>query len=77
MQLAPVTVPAVLVIGAHDRSWAPIGRAYLARARSLGDSATVAIEAPESGHFDLIAPTTTTWTVVVDALKQLVARMRR
>ncbi len=77
MRLVPVAVPAVLVMGTRDRSWAPIGRAYLARARSVGDSATVAIEAPESGHFDLIAPTTITWTVVMDALQQLVARTRR
>ena len=77
MQLAPVTVPAVLVIGAHDRSWAPVGRAYLARARSVGDSTTLAIDAPESGHFDLLAPTTTTWPIVMEALKQLVSRMRR
>ena len=77
MQLAPVSVPAVLVIGAHDRMWAPIGRAYLTRARALGDSATLAVDAPESGHFDLLAPTTTTWPVVMTALKELVARMRK
>jgi pimeloyl-ACP methyl ester carboxylesterase len=77
MQLAPITVPAVLVIGAHDRTWGPVGRAYVARLRSLGDSATLAVDAPESGHFDLLAPTTTTWPIVVDALRQLVAGMRK
>jgi acetyl esterase/lipase len=75
MQLAPIPVPQVLVIGAHDRTWAPIGRSYLARARAVGDTTVTAMEALDSGHFDLLAPTTTTWSVVVGALKQLVARI--
>jgi acetyl esterase/lipase len=76
MQLVPIPVPQVLVIGAHDRTWAPIGRAYVARARAVGDSTTIVVDAADSGHFDLLAPTTTTWPVVIDALKRLVAKIR-
>lgn len=77
MQLVPVPVPQVLVIGALDRTWAPVGRSYLARVAEVGDTTVVVIDAPESGHFDLLAPTTTTWPIVMGALKQLVARMRK
>ena len=71
MQLVPIPVRQVLVIGAHDRSWGPIGRSYLARTRAVGDSTVLAIDAPDAGHFDLLAPTTTTWPIVIGALKQL------
>ena len=77
MQLAPVGVPQELVIGALDRMWAPIGRAYVARANAVRDTMFRAVEAPESGHFDLLAPGSTTWPLVVNALKQLVARIGR
>lgn len=77
MQLVPIAVPQVHVIGALDRNWAPIGRAYLARARAAGDTTVQSVEAPDAGHFDLLAPTTTTWPIVINALKQLVTRMSR
>ena len=77
MQLVPIAVPQVMVIGAQDRMWAPIGRSYLARALAAGDSTVQAVEAPESGHFDLLAPTTSTWPIVFTALKQLVARIAK
>lgn len=77
MQLVPIPAPQAHVIGAQDRTWAPIGRAYLARARAAGDSTAQAIEAPESGHFDLLAPTTSTWPIVFNALRQLVARIAK
>ena len=77
MRLVPIPAPQVHVIGAHDRMWAPIGRAYLARALAAGDSTVQAIDAPESGHFDLLAPTTSTWPIVFSALRQLVARIAK
>lgn len=77
MQLAPVQVPKALVIGAFDRTWAPIGRAYMARAAAVGDTTMILVDAPDSGHFDMLAPTTTTWPFIIGALKQLRARMRR
>jgi acetyl esterase/lipase len=71
MRLAPIGLPQVLIVGALDSTWAPIGRAYAARARALGDTALQLIEAPNSGHFELIAPATSTWPIVIGALKKL------
>ena len=77
MQLAPIPVPQTLVIGAHDASWGPVGRAYVARAVAAGDTQVRIVEAPESGHFEMISPATTTWPLVVDALRALFAQMGR
>lgn len=76
MQLAPIGVPQVLVVGALDKSWAPVGRAYFARARAAGDSAVTLVEAPEAGHFELVAPKTTTWPIVIRELKAMFARLK-
>ena len=77
MQLAPVGVPQVHVLGAHDRTWTPIGRAYVQRARELGDTSITVIDAPDAGHFELIAPASSTWPIVIRELKALVATISR
>jgi len=77
MRLAPVGVPQTLIVGARDASWAPYGRSYYARATALGDTTVRLIEAPESGHFELIAPATSTWPIVIRELKALFARIDR
>lgn len=77
MQLAPIPVPQTLIIGAHDTTWGPVGRAYAARAAAAGDTRVRIVEARDSGHFEMIAPSTTTWPLVVDALRALVAGMAR
>ena len=77
MQLSPIGVPQQLVIGALDRQWAPIGRSYVARAGVTGDTQVEVVDAPESGHFEMLAPDTTTWPLVIDALKRLMARISR
>ena len=76
MQLAPIGLPQMLIVGAHDSTWGPIGRAYAARARAAGDTAVRLIEAPDAGHFELIAPATSTWPVVIGALRDLMAAIR-
>lgn len=76
MQLAPVDVPEVLIVGAKDKTWGPHGRAYAAHARAVGDTTLTLIEAPESGHFELIAPATSTWPLVIGNLKMMFARMK-
>lgn len=73
MQLAPVGVPQVLVVGALDRTWGPVGRAYYARAVAAGDPAVRMVEAPEAGHFDAVAPTTSSWRFVIEGLRSLTA----
>lgn len=75
--LAPIGVPQVLIIGALDRSWGPAGRAYQPIAEAAGDTQVRFVEAPASGHFDVIAPTTTTWPLVMGALKGLFAKIRQ
>jgi acetyl esterase/lipase len=75
MQLTPIGVPQQLVIGALDRTWTPIGRTYAAHAAAARDMQIEVVEAPESGHFDMLAPDTTTWPLVINALKRLVARI--
>lgn len=76
MRLAPIGVRQVLIVGAHDQSWAPAGRAYAAHARAAGDTGIVLMEAPESGHFELIAPASTTWPVVIGAIQKMFAELK-
>jgi acetyl esterase/lipase len=65
-------VPQVVIIGAHDSQFASFGRSYARLATSRGETQLKVIDAPDSGHFDLIAPTTPTWVVVLSALRQLI-----
>jgi acetyl esterase/lipase len=69
--LAPIGVPQILIVGGQDRNWGPPGRAYHALAAAAGDTLARLVEAPGSGHFDIIAPTTTTWPLVVQSLRTL------
>lgn len=75
MQLAPIGVPQALVVGGLDTRWEPVGRAYYERAVAVGDTLVHLIAAEASGHFDMIAPTTATWPIVVDALDALFRRL--
>ncbi len=76
-RLMSVDVPQRLVIGAHDRSWAPSGRAYFERARAAGSSPVALREAPESAHFEMIVPSTWSWPVVMEELEALTREMAR
>jgi hypothetical protein len=64
-------------VGARDVSWAPYGRSYYARATAVGDTTVRLIAAPEAGHFERIAPATTTWAIGIRKLKALFARIDR
>jgi acetyl esterase/lipase len=70
MQLAPVPVPQTLVIGALDTAWGPVGRAYYRRALEAGDEGVTVLEAPQSGHFEMIVPGTSTWPLVMQAFER-------
>ena len=76
MRLAPVGVPQTLVIGAKDASWGPVGRAYFARTRAVGDSTARLVELPESGHFEMIDPGSSSWPAVYAALQATVAGVK-
>ena len=71
-QLLPIGVPQTLIIGGRDSSFASFGRSYAALARSKGEKTVHAIEIPEAGHFDVIAPTTSAWSVVQRSLRDLI-----
>ena len=71
VELVPLGVPQLVVIGRHDRNWAPAGRRYIEAAKSKGADVKV-IEATESGHFEMIDPSTSTWPLVRDAASDLV-----
>lgn len=67
---APADVPQVLVIGKHDKNWAPPGLRYFEAARERGDDIRV-IDAAESGHFEMIDPDSSTWPIVLEAARQM------
>lgn len=69
-ELVPLGVPQRLVIGAYDEAWGPVGRRYFELAHAAGDDVRV-IEAKESGHFEMIDPSTSTWPIVRDAAREL------
>ena len=73
--LLPIGVPQVLLVGGQDRNWGPAGRAYHALAVAARDSIVRLVEAPASGHFDVIAPTSTSWGLVMGALRDLFRRI--
>jgi acetyl esterase/lipase len=73
MRLMPSGVPQRLVIGALD-GWAPAGQAYYDAAIADGGSDVTRVEAPESGHFEMIAPTSSTWPIVLEELRRLTGR---
>jgi acetyl esterase/lipase len=70
-ELVPLNVKQILVVGRHDRNWAPVGRRYFERARAAGDDVRW-IEAPDSGHFEVIDPESSTWPLVRDAALELI-----
>ena len=71
----PLGVPQSIIIGAHDSQFATFGRSYAKLAQSRSDTQLRVIEAPDSGHFDLIAPTTSTWAIVERSMQELFARL--
>lgn len=75
VRLAPIGVPQTVFVGAHDGTWGPSGRAYHEAATAAGDTDAVLVVAPESGHFEMIVPRTTTWPLVVEALADLYRRL--
>ena len=75
--LLPIGVPQILLVGAQDRNWGPAGRSYYPLAVAARDTLARLVEAPGSGHFNVIAPTTTTWGLVIESLRDLFGRIGR
>ena len=55
----------------------PVGRAYYEHAVAVSDVGVRLVEATESGHFDMIVPSTSSWPIVVDALRSLFEEFAR
>ena len=73
----PIGVPVRIVHGAADPIVPPAqSRELAARSKRAGESITV-VEIPGAGHFDLVAPQSTAWAAVVDAIRALAAPVRR
>ena len=70
MQLAPISVPQTLLIGGQDFVWAPPGRSYYHRAITLGTEDLRIVDLPDSGHFEMVSPSTRSWRLVMSALKE-------
>jgi acetyl esterase/lipase len=70
IELVPIGVPQLLVIGTYDDNWAPVGRRYFAAAEAAHDQVRL-IEATQSGHFEMIDPDSITWPLVRDAAFEL------
>jgi acetyl esterase/lipase len=69
-ELVPLRLPQSLVIGFHDEAWGEVGRRYFDAAKSAGDEVDL-INAPESGHFEMIDPDSSTWPLVLEAARKL------
>ena len=54
-----------------DGSWGPVGRTWHRHAPEVGARGVQLLEAPESGHFEMIVPGTSTLTLVMEALAEL------
>lgn len=76
VRFAPLAVPQIVLAGRHDETWSPPARRYARQAAARGDDVTL-IEAPDSGHFELIDPDSTTWPLVLRAARQLLGTAER
>ncbi|MFT7458407.1 MAG: acetyl esterase/lipase [Planctomycetota bacterium] len=69
-ELVPLGLPQILVVGRHDESWKPVAHRYYQIAKAANDNVQL-IEAAESGHFEMIDPDSSTWSMVLDAAYDL------
>ncbi len=71
VQLLPLNVPVRMVHGAAD-VLVPLRQstAFLAKARAAGDDISLAV-VDGAGHFDVIAPISTAWKIVMRETRQL------
>jgi acetyl esterase/lipase len=66
----PQSTPQIAVVGKYDETWRPVGVRYAKAAAEQGAPISV-IDAPESGHFEMIDPDSTTWPLVLGAAREL------
>jgi acetyl esterase/lipase len=73
-QFAPLGLRQAIVVGALDRQFGKYGSAYATDRIAKGDTMVTLVTADSSGHFDMVAPTTNTWRLVMSSLRQLMQR---
>ena len=66
----PIGVPHTVLIGWHS-GFGILGSSYYYSAKEAGDHQVAMVEAPESGHFEMINPDTSTWPIVLRELQKL------
>ena len=69
-QRVTISVPQTLLIGGQDFVWAPPGRSYYHRAITVGTQDVRIVDLPDSGHFEMVSPSTATWPLVMAALEE-------
>lgn len=72
--LLPLGVRQVLIWGEHERFMPrPLARAYVRRARSVGDDATLRV-VKGAGHFEIASPNTAAWPLVLGEVNRLLRK---
>ena len=66
----PLGIPHTILIG-YLSGFGILGSSYFYTAKEAGDKQVTLVEAPESGHFEMINPETSTWPIVLGALQDL------
>ena len=70
VRLGPDGVPQTLLFGRYDDDWNPAGERYLAAATARGDDVRKVV-AEASGHFEMIDPDSSSWSMVREAVAGL------
>lgn len=66
----PIGIPHTILVGWLS-GFGMMGSSYFFTAKAAGDKQVKIVEAPESGHFEMINPATSTWPIVLNALEEL------
>lgn len=73
-ELLPTGTRSIMISGEHDHVMPPqTGRAFVETVRGRGDFGE-AVAIPGAGHFDVVIPTTTAWSVVADIVRREAGR---
>jgi acetyl esterase/lipase len=70
-EVLPTGVRTTVIIGGTDASFAAFGRSFVTLAEQAGETHIRALEIPDAGHFDVIAPISPSWPIVTGALADL------
>ena len=70
MARIPLGIPHTVLVGYLD-GYEMLGRSYFYTATAAGDEQIRLVSAPESGHFEMIDPKSSTWPLVLEALRAL------